>query len=270
MGEESPLEEARLLDQGRGTKRVPEDTRCREEAWSSLLGAGTFSFFVPWYGPGNVIQWGWSKGKTSKIMIKGGARGVIWLVEISPAFGVHNPRKKRGLSSLSFSLSLSHFLSSLLVSHLCLALPRGFVISVSFIFLRRFPLPSPPPRLSSFPLSLTRRTLFISSSFSFVSYIEAHTCACTERLLYSPLSVGPWSTIVSWLWQEHRFSLPPSWLSSLQYSLSSPSSSSLCRLLPFFLSPPARRRRRLLRRVRVHRMSRISTCADGPSYLSEI
>ncbi|EFN69896.1 hypothetical protein EAG_10858 [Camponotus floridanus] len=32
----------RLLDQGRGTTRVPEDTRCWEEAWNPLLGARTF------------------------------------------------------------------------------------------------------------------------------------------------------------------------------------------------------------------------------------
>lgn len=87
-----------------GTRRVPEDTRPREEAWSPLLGAGVF--FVPRYGPGNVIQWGWSKGKTSKIMIKGGARGVIWLVEISPAFGVTTRGRRGGcpLSPLSSSL----------------------------------------------------------------------------------------------------------------------------------------------------------------------
>lgn len=112
MGERTPLWRRCLLDQGR---YQPEGTggyqTSGEEAWSPLLRAGTF--FVPRYGPGNVIQWGWSKGKTSKIMIKGGARGVIWLVEISPAFGV-TTRGRRG--GCPFSLFLSSLLSLRLLS----------------------------------------------------------------------------------------------------------------------------------------------------------
>lgn len=228
-----------------------------------------YLFFVPWYGPGNVIQWGWSKGKTSKIMIKGGARGVIWLVEISPAFGVHNPRKKRGLSSLSpsptRSLSLSSLFSSLISVSSCRAVSLSLSLSYSSVVSL---LPSPSPRLSSFSISLTRGTLFISSSLSFVSYIEAHICARTERLLYSPLFVevhGPRSCPDSGRsigFLSHLRDSPPS---------SIPFRRLLLLLLYvvfflFFLSPSARRRHRLLGQVRVHCMS--YKCADSPSYLT--
>lgn len=135
-----------------GTRRVPEDTRPREEAWSPLLGAG--AFFVPRYGLGNVIQWGWSKGKTSKIMIKGGARGVIWLVEISPAFGVTTRGRRGGcpLSLLSLCLlSLSRVLTrGRSPLYLC---PR-FLSRLPPSFL--FTAPSPPPRCAPRCLSCLR------------------------------------------------------------------------------------------------------------------
>ena len=165
-----------------GIRRIPEDTRPREEAWSPLLGAD--AFFISRYGPGNVIQWGWSKGKTSKIMIKGGARGVIWLVEISPAFGVTTRGRRGGcpLSPLSSSfISVPHSnarpLSALSLSVAPLSL--SFYPSSSVSLYRTFAVVA---LCSSFPFLLTPGILFISSSSSFVPYVEAHTRIYTEEV----------------------------------------------------------------------------------------
>lgn len=102
----------------------------------------------------------------------------------------HNPRKKRGLSSLSpLSSSLIFVLRSDARPLSALPLSTASLSPSSVVSLYRT-FAAVALCCSSFPFLLTLGTLFISSSSSFVPYVEAHTRIYTEEVtLFSSLSV---------------------------------------------------------------------------------